>query len=530
MKNPECPRCKGRMFPNGRTQGGKQRWRCRETSGDKKHCYGTSDPSAPARDNGGRPASVETRRNPRFKRKLNDRVRTFIVTSAQNATPVHPEFFACLQRFAKARKAALLVIPIRYKNPTSQWTGSQANAERWAKEVTPYLWNVRRVLADGLILLGDIKTQPTASEPLTGFDAITGAASAILGHTKLQLKCVATPQHRMAKILTTTGACTVPNYTDSKRGKVGAFHHTLAAVVVEIDGPRYHLRHIHFDKATESFIDLDRRYYADKVTAAPEPHALVMGDTHVDFIDPDVERATFGPTGIVKSLKPGNLIWHDLLDGYSVNPHHAGNPFNRIAKGLNDRASVSAEVGRAAQFVRDKTDKNLTSWVVASNHDDFLRRWVVTHDWKSDAENAEFYLSLALKMVRGTRLTEKGTETPSPLALVFPQLVDMTRINLLNVDESLMMGGIELSMHGERGPNGSRGSAKNLRRIGVKSVIAHSHTPEISEGCYQVGTSTSLRLEYNSGPSAWLNAHCLVHADGKRQLLFIIDGHWRGRN
>ncbi len=517
------------MTRDGRSPGGKVRWRCRDTRGERGYCYSTTSPGTPTRNQRGDTVANDVRRNPRFKRKINDRVRTFIVTAAQNATPVHPAFFACLRRFEKERGAALLVIPIRYKNPSSVWTASQENAEIWAEEVRPYLWNVRRKLADGLILLGDIKTQPTASEPLTGFDAITGAASGILGHTKLQLKCVATPQNRMAKILTTTGACTVPNYTDSKLGKVGAFHHALAAVVVEVDGPRFHLRHVHFDKTTESFIDLDRRYYADKVTPAPRPHALVMGDTHVDFIDPDVERATFGAGGIVRRLRPVSLVWHDLLDGYSINPHHAGNPFNRIAKGLNDRASVAAEVQRAAEFVRKRTGKNMLSWIVPSNHDDFLRRWVVSHDWKADAENAEFYLSLALEMVRGTKLTEKGTETPSPLGIVFPHFVDMERIRLLRSDESLMLGGIELSMHGERGPNGARGSAKNLRRIGVKSVIGHSHTPEISEGCYQVGTSTSLRLEYNGGPSAWLNAHCLVHADGKRQLIFIIDGFWRGK-
>ena len=74
-------------------------------------------------------------------------------------------------------------------------------------------------------------------------------------------------------------------------------------------------------------------------------------------------------------------------------------------------------------------------------------------------------------------------------------------------------------MHGDRGPNGARGSAKNLRRIGIKSVIGHSHSPQISEGCYQVGTSSRLKLEYNEGPSGWLNTHCVIHADGKRQFV-----------
>ena len=82
-------------------------------------------------------------------------------------------------------------------------------------------------------------------------------------------------------------------------------------------------------------------------------------------------------------------------------------------------------------------------------------------------------------------------------------------------------------MHGDRGPNGARGSIKNLRRIGVKSIIGHSHSPGIDEGAYQNGTSTRLRLGYNVGPSSWLNAHTVVYANGKRSLINIIDGKWR---
>ncbi len=91
----------------------------------------------------------------------------------------------------------------------------------------------------------------------------------------------------------------------------------------------------------------------------------------------------------------------------------------------------------------------------------------------------------------------------------------------------MMVAGVELGMHGDRGPNGSRGSIKNLRRIGVKSIIGHSHTPGIEEGCYQVGTSTVLNLEYANGPSSWLNTHCLLYPNGKRTLVNIIDGKWR---
>jgi hypothetical protein len=87
--------------------------------------------------------------------------------------------------------------------------------------------------------------------------------------------------------------------------------------------------------------------------------------------------------------------------------------------------------------------------------------------------------------------------------------------------------GIELGMHGHLGPNGARGSLRNLSRLGARVVSGHSHTPGIEEGHYQVGTSSRLRLEYNVGPSAWLQTHCVIYASGKRALLTVVDGHWR---
>ena len=119
-----------------------------------------------------------------------------------------------------------------------------------------------------------------------------------------------------------------------------------------------------------------------------------------------------------------------------------------------------------------------------------------------------------------------GTEYPRP----FKYWVDAAgyrNITALTSGESLNIAGIECGMHGDIGPQGARGSIKNLRRIGSKIFIGHSHSPGISEGAYQVGTSSRLRLEYNVGPSGWLHCHGVVHADGKRQLIFIVEGKWR---
>lgn len=519
MKRPNCPKCGQQMWLNGsRSSSGRVRWICRHGG---QFCYTSTfagGTEAIARNG-------KKLKTPVFKRMLNRKGSRFIVTTAQNATPVHKGFFDSLLRCAKHLNAELIVIPIRYKNPTSRWSASQANAEEWAPEVQPYLCNTRIRLNRNLVVLGDVKTQPTASSPLTGFEAITHGESGILGHTKLQLRTVPTPQSAVPKILTTTGAVTVANYTDSKAGKLGEFHHTLGAAMVELEGGRFHLRQLNADK-DGSFYDLTTHYAPRKVTEGVAVAALVMGDTHVDFIDPLVERATFARGGMVDALKPKVLVWGDVLDAFSANPHHAGNPFAAIAKRKARADDVRAEVRRAIEFVAQRTPPTSQSILLASNHSDFLRRWIFNTDWRADPVNAEFYLATALAMVQSTRLTPKGTEYLDPFAHYVRQ-ANAPRVRVLDADESFVAAGIELGMHGDRGPNGARGSIKNLRRLGVKTIIGHSHSPGIDEGCYQVGTSTRLRLEYNLGPSSWLNAHAVVHMNGKRQLVMIIDGAWR---
>lgn len=516
MKSPDCPKCGRKMIIDG-YRSGKTRWRCRPGG---VHCHTTTNP-------GTVPRSQRSQKAPIFKRTLGG-VTTLIITAAQNATPVHKPFVAALEQMCEERNGDILCIPLRYKNPTSRWSKSQSNDEVWAPEVTRYLCNERKKLNSNLIVMGDVKVQPTASSPLSGFEAMTHGESAILGHPKIQSKTVATPQSRMPKILSTTGVATMRNFTDSRAGKQAEFHSTLGALVVEIVGKKFHIRRINADKKSGSFIDLDRMYGADwtggRPTEAQPALGIIHGDQHVDSANPKVVKAQ---DELSDFLKVQHRIFHDLHDGYAGNPHHAGNPFNAIAKMRYNRADVKAEVERAFDFLAKRAAKGRKLIVVPSNHDDFLTRYIINQDWRSVPGNAEFYLETALAMVRATHMDETGTRYPSPFIYWGRKRFGEELVKFLDRDESFTLAGVELGMHGDKGPNGARGSIKNLRRVGVKSIIGHGHSPGEDEGCMQVGTSTHLRLEYNIGPSGWLNTDALIYANGKRTLIHYIDGEYR---
>jgi hypothetical protein len=457
---------------------------------------------------------------PRFFRPLKGR--RYIITAAQNATPIDVPFFETLKVAAKHLGATLVVVPLRYKNPTSVWSGQQEDQEWWAEETKPYLFNVRKKLGPNLVLCGDVKIQPTASAPLIGFQSLTGAESCILGHPKMQFLSVPVPHGRLPKILTTTGACTLKNYTDSKAGKIGAFHHFLGAIMVELRGKKFNIRQINADRQDGSFIELDLKFTSKGVQAAPPALGLIMGDIHTRYICPKVDRATFGPKGIVETLNPKTLVVHDVIDGDTVNPHTVGNPFLAAARKRN----VRAEVEQVVAFLNSRA-KGRDVIVVDSNHHDWLARWIIRGDWKSEGPNAEFYLESALAMLRSAHNTPSGSTYSDPFPYWAKRLGAEGNIRFLNPDESFTLGGNECGMHGHRGPNGSRGTLQNLSRLGAKVISGHTHTPGIQEGHYQVGTSTPLRLQYNRGPSSWLNTHCVVYANGKRSLITIVDGSWR---
>ena len=448
-------------------------------------------------------------------------------TWAQNATPVHDGAWGALQAFLRHNNAKLGVIPGRYLNPTSRWTESQQNAEQWASEVTPHLHNQRKKLNDNLVLVGDLKIQPTAVSPLTGIEGLTHGESSIVGHPKAQRKCVPTPQSSLPKILCTTGAITVANHTDSRAGKLGDFHHQLGAVVVEIQGSKvFHLRRISCRK-DGAFIDLDTAYYPDgTVEPAPPYEALVLGDAHYRFADPAVVKATFGQGGLVDTINPQRIVWHDLLDAYSVTPHHQHNPITRIAKQRAGFDNAEREVRETVEWMI-KLANGRESYVVASNHDDMLSRWVMREDWKADPENAQFYLETALHMVQSARMEASGAAYNDPFQYWVDKLKGDAPVTCLARNASLLINGVECGMHGDAGPGGARGSVKNLSRLGVKVISGHGHSPAEEEGHTRVGTMSYLDLEYVRGPDAWLNAHGAIDAFGKRHLFNIIAGSFK---
>lgn len=556
-----CPRC-GRetLRKTNEVRRGKPRWVCHKGRRNKdNYCYSTVDPDAPMRDFTGVPKKASKGRKP-YRRKIDHR--RILFTAAQNATPLNFGFWNALKACAKDLDAEIAVIPLRYKNATSIWTESQRNAEHWLRDlaehelaeqgvtsgnfhrkaayrdteltweqicdeyVGKYLYEQRKKFNDNIVAVGDVKIEPTRQDPLTGMEGFTRGESGIFGHTRLRMKCISTPQDRLPKILTTTGACTVPNYTDSTAGKRGEFHHVAGAVLLEIESrSKFHIHHLNaIDDG--SFIFRRKAYLSDgSVSPAGPDKAMIFGDAHYRFADPKVVEATFGPGGLVDQHDPEVLVWHDLLDAYFGNPHHAKakNPFVKKAKEAAAYHIAADEVFETIEWM-SRLGAGRKNIIVPSNHDDMLARWIIREDWRDLAGvNMEFYLETALHMARTARMSNTGAEYDDPFIYWLNQRAEGD-VQPLDPEQTYMVGDIALNYHGDCGPGGARGTVNNLSKIGVKLITGHGHAPEIKDGHTRVGTMTATTAEYVTGPNNWMNAHATIDAFGKRHLHFYIDG------
>lgn len=445
-------------------------------------------------------------------RKFNKKKRKFLITWAQNSTAVHENFISNIESYAKFINADIHVIAGRYKNPTSVFTDKDYDV--WADRIIQYLDAGRHEVHKHMWIMSDVKIQPTAVDPMVGLQGMSGINSCVFGSPKVQMETIPVLEGNLPKLMMTTGACTVKNYTDSKAGKKGEFHHTLGFVIVEIKNEE-----IFFSRqitATDdgNFTDLFYKVEDGNVTKIDTIAAAVLGDLHYGQHD---ERVLDKTLDLFKSLKPENVILHDVFDGLSINHHESKDPFIQYQREVDGTNSLKVEIESMLEGLEKFSDYNVS--IVRSNHDDFLDRWLKNTDWRkaNTLKNSIEYMEFSALLLKG--------EAPKG---IIPYLINkkFPSFRTLGRSDSLVVNGWELAQHGDIGSNGSRGSLMQFRKLNTKIVVGHYHSPGRKDGALAVGTSTKLRVNYNLGPSGWLQSHVIIHHDGKAQHINFIRGEF----
>jgi len=260
-----------------------------------------------------------------------------------------------------------------------------------------------------------------------------------------------------------------------------------------------------------------------KVTDGHSVLSLTPGDIHVDTIEPEMESALVDMLDI---LKPAELHLHDVHDHRSRSHHDRRDPFRQFQLHNEEADDVLAEVRDDAAFLTRIARPETHAIVIASNHDDHLRKWLAESDWRQDPKNARFYLQAAdatlaaIEEGRGFLLLEwacRREGCPGDVTFLRP-------------DQSHKVADIECGLHGDKGANGSRGSLASLSRIGAKVNIGHAHIAGIKDGAWQAGLhggNRDVTMEYATGPSSWSRSLIIIYPHGKRSMVTMRGEKWR---
>ena len=455
------------------------------------------------------------------KQRKFDRTKSrFIITWGQNNTKVHKGFYQNMEAYAAEIDADIHIILGRYKNPTS--LSAVSEDEVWVEEIGRYADANRHDIHKYVSIMSDVKVQPTATNPMSGMQGVSGINSCIFGSPKVQMEMIPVLEGNKPKMMLSTGAVTVKNYTDSKAGKKGEFHHTLGFCVVEIkDKETFFVRQVTADDKTGNFTDLFYKAEGGKVSRIDSIEAIVLGDLHFGHHDQEVIDTTLS---LMDKIKPNHVILHDVFDGDSISHHQIKDPFIQYGKEMAGTNDLGKELDMLMEGLKpfEKFDNVV---IVRSNHDDFLDRWLKNEDWKKQPtfKNSRLYMQLS------DILLEQYGRSPMKVDGVIPALIKQKYPNFITLGRNSsykVKGGWELGQHGDVGSNGSRGSLLQFRQLNTKIVVGHYHSPGRKDGAMAVGTSTKLRVGYNNGPSTWLQSHVIIHEDGRAQHINFINGEF----
>lgn len=449
----------------------------------------------------------------------------YVVTCAQNNTLIHKPFIRALERYCDYMDAQLIVLPIRYKNVNAYINKDDTDCW-WPEELTPYYLN-RGVDLNENLRIDEIKVAATAVSPLSGLENIAGHKSAIVGHPRVQLKMVATPTWMLPKQLLTTGSCSLKNYSISKVGKKAHRYHTTGAVLIGVKGDLFWTRQLTAnDKGC--FYDLDTFYSPDEEPVTGVRVAgISLGDTHNDFMAEGVKKATWGgPDSIMAVLNPERIYLHDLFDGHTVSPHNRNDLYSKFEKFCSKTNSVSEELDRVVSnwnTLWGRQDAEI--YVIRSNHNDWLTRWLNDIDPRQDLENAILHYELQLAMLHGIKKTGKR---PDPLEVYLrPRIINPHRAHFPKPGERVEVCGIAI-LHGDKGANGAKPSILSYSKCGIKIVFGHGHQSAKEGDATSSGTNSELLMGYNNdGLSSWIQSNTVIYQDGNTSIYTIIGDEWR---
>ena len=435
----------------------------------------------------------------------------FIITTAVASAQADTEFLAAIDNYASKNKAQIIIMPCESK--TNSFNNETAVFDPVFSD-SKYLFVQRDTAISTNISLCSIQVSANQVKPITGLARIGKRSGSYVFASPKQFLEYYPNGHIKGRnyAIMTPGACTKPayfteNFVSKRLAYIGENDHTMGAVIVEVEdnNSKFHFRQVQAD-GDGSFIDLGIQYNADGTTSKVDTH-VVLGDIHGTSCDAKAIK-TFAYDLMRKNINVKSLFVHDLFDGKSIN-HHEQTIGSKAKRHNFSEQNLKKEIVET-KFVLDKVNEYFKPehiYVVKSNHDEFLNRYLMEGRYIDDPENHYTALKIAPALFEDKDVLQYAIGE-----LEYP-------VTFLSRDDSVKVSGVELGAHGDLGMNGAKPSLNSLEIIYGKCVVGHNHSAAIQRGVFRVGTMSMLDLQYNRGPSSWTPTNALVYPNGQIQLL-----------
>lgn len=437
----------------------------------------------------------------------------YVVTAAIAGASLNKPFFNAIKTYCEYNNAQLVILPMRGLRPKEDYFADEI-LEHSDKIATSFKFN------DSLKAY-DLKLNPQQRNPLTGLDAIGHKkTSIIIASPKMHMKIVPTGTYSIPHMIHSTGTISDVDYRDSRWGVIANNDHTYAALCVEVESnDKFHVRQLESQK-DGSFTDLNKHYLPDGKVLENKAVSIYLGDTHAGWVDKDAKKAAFEQ---IKLNKPEYIFQGDVFDGSSISHHTENDRYARF--NLPDHLkTLELELNTYAKEIMSWLTefKDKKHRMIMGNHEEALTRYLKEGRFiKDNVENSYIAATLYQKLLEGKNPLEWWCRENYPA-------INKYDIQWLKREDEIRLEGILHSVHGDKGANGSRGSAISMERSYAFSNTGHTHTPAIFRGAWIAGTLTKFNLPYTKGsPSSWTHSNIITHTGGKRQILTEVGGTWK---
>lgn len=373
------------------------------------------------------------------------------------------------------------------------------------------------------IIAVDMMINPQQILPLTGLTRYGSQDHSLILASPKQHMVIVPSKQKTPNFVHSTGVCTLPtNYRQTRRGRIALKDHMLGGLIIEIVDDRvFHLRQVQCFNRDGSFYDLNKKYCPDGSVENAEIELLYLGDVHTGWMD---ENSVNAVREQISLLKPGKVFMGDVFDATSIS-HHTEQDIVRQVNRPEHLKLLKDELDDTADFLKkiNSLFPKISIGIIRGNHDEHLDLYLTEQRWVKD----RFNYRIAIKCM-GWLLDEKNP-IKEYVREKYPELKNIKWLDR-NSNFYISKRNIEVSLHGDIGFDGRRGSARTLEISTSRCTIGHVHTPYIFREIWAAGTNSVFDLPYRKGTSTgWVAANISHYKNGQRQLLINIPDRGKSR-